>query len=198
MFRRSSLWRITKRFLLCLFSRIWMCMSTRSLPVVCVSNFARHGMTPWNYLWSTDISCFVTHAVQARVARCFAETQWKSDRWNNTYPLYFRHSPGFRKKKFCTGERNIHDIIANYHLNSEALYYISWCYVGRPTQFTSSEYVHPAKCLLASHLPTPSLILHPQMLWLKRYKETKFGLLYWIGIGSTRCRSLATGTTPLL
>lgn len=83
----------------------------------------------------------------------------ESDRREITYLLCFRPSPEFPKRTFCNGDRKVHGIIANYLLNSEVRYCIS---LDRPTQSTSSVCVRPVSCLLASHLPTLSLILHPK------------------------------------
>lgn len=118
MFRRRLLWRITIILSLCLFSRIWICVFTRSFPLVCISNFARRGGTPWNYLWTIDIMCFVKYAVQTHVSRYFVEIQWKI-----LFSILVR-ALVFPKTVFCNGGRDIHDIIAKYCLNSDVWYYM--------------------------------------------------------------------------
>jgi len=120
----------------------------------------------------------------------------ESDRSEITH-LYSRPSPGFPKRSFCNGDRNIHVIIANYHLNSEVRYYISRCYyIVQPNSHLQCASVLWAVC---------SLPISQHCLWSytpNSVAEMIQGNCVWFAVlnrdGSVVCRSLATGVTPLL
>ena len=188
---------ITKIVLSCIFNRISKWVLTRSLPTICVKKFRyrrRDGVE-----LPSDYQYLVLCEVLSARARCtpVRSNPVESDRCEFTYLLYFRPSLEFPSRTFPNGDRNIHAIIANYHLNSEVRYCISRCYkIVQPNSHLQCASVLWAVC---------SLPISQHCLWSylpNRMAEMIEGNCVWFAVlnrfGSAGCRSMARGMTPLL
>jgi hypothetical protein len=91
---------VTKIVSSCIFNRISKWVLTRSLPIICVKHFVKHGGTALTYHRTIDILYSVKYLVQAQCSHQFAATLWKVTEVNLLIFSIFDPDLSFQVERF--------------------------------------------------------------------------------------------------